>query len=169
LSLVYPEASEGESVTMLSYEREALITGVKTAIEEFVGRAITGLRCYRFAQSEDTYAIVDALGFQFSLGFVAHTDCSLPGHQDDTLPYQGAGYDFWAVPMHSVYVVNRWAAFCDMPFGSLEAGRWKALLTSELDAMAAQGHPLLVEFHPCYTGADEGRFEAFVTVVELVG
>lgn len=169
MAFARPEAPEGESVTMpmLSYQQqEALITGVKTAIEDCLGRTITGFCCYRFAQNEDTYAIVDALGFQFNLGFVAHTDCSLPGHQDDTLPYQGSGYDFWAVPMHSVYVVNRWAAFCDMPFRSLEAGQWKALLTSELDAMTAQGQPLLVEFHPYYTGADEGRFEAFVNFLD---
>jgi hypothetical protein len=164
-----PPEPEGQVVTMsmLSYnEQETLITRVKTAIDDCLGTETTGIRCYRFDQNDDTYDIIDSLGFQFNLGFVAHTTSCLPGHQDDVLPYQGSDYSFWAVPMHSVNVGTRWAAFCDMPFSSYEAADWQTLLTVELDSMTAQGHPLLVEFHPYFTGVDEGRFEAFVNFLD---
>jgi peptidoglycan/xylan/chitin deacetylase (PgdA/CDA1 family) len=169
MAFVRPDAPESEAVTlsMLSHEdQEQLITGVKTAIEDCLGEDVRGFRCYRFDQNEDTYAIVDALGFDFNLGFVARTDCSLPGHDDDSLPYQSPEYNFWAVPMHSVCTDGQCTAFCDMPFRNLEADEWEALLISEFDTQAAQGHPLLVEFHPYYTGTDEGRFEAFVSFLD---
>ncbi|HUW82885.1 MAG TPA: polysaccharide deacetylase family protein [Phycisphaerae bacterium] len=164
-----PPEPEGQVVTMtmLSYdEQETLITRVKTAIDDCLGTETTGIRCYRFDQNDDTYAIIDLLGFQLNLGFVAHTTSCLPAHQDDVLPYQGSEYSFLAVPMHSVNVGTRWAAFCDMPFSSYQAADWQALLTSELDGMTAQGYPLLVEFHPYFTGVDEGRFAAFVNFLD---
>jgi hypothetical protein len=164
-----PPEPEGQVVTMsmLSYnEQETLITRVKTAIDACLGTETTGIRCYRFDQNEDTYAIIDSLGFQYNLGFVAHTTSCLPGHQDDVLPYQGPDHNFWAVPMHAVNVETGWAAFCDMPFSSYPAADWQALLVSELDSMAAQGYPLLVEFHPYLTGVDEGRFEAFTSFLD---
>jgi len=169
MAFVRPEATAGEIVTMsmLSYEdQETLITEVKTAIENCLGQNITGFRCYRFDQNEDTYVIVDSLGFQFNLGFVAQTYSSLPGHQQDSLSYRVSDYGFWAVPMHSVYANGRWAAFCDMPFSSLGATEWESLLKSELDRMTSLQHPLLVEFHPYFSGADEGRFEAFVKFLD---
>ena len=109
---------------------------------------------------------LDSLGFEFNLGFVARTDCSFPGHEDDTLPYRAPGYDFWAVPMHSVYSNNRWAACCDMPFRSLDGAEWEALLKSEFDNMRDQRRPLLVEVHPYFSGVDEERFEAFVSLLD---
>ncbi len=164
-----PPEPEGQIVTMsmLSYgEQETLITRVKTAIDACLGIETTGIRCYRFDQNDDTYAIIDTLGFQFNLGFVAHTTSCLPGHEDDVLPYQGSDYNFRAVPMHSVNVGARWAAFCDMPFRNDDPADWQALLAGELDSMTAQGYPLLVEFHPYFTGVDEGRFEAFVNFLD---
>jgi len=169
MAFARPQAPADETVTMsmLSYEdQETLITEVKAAIENCLGQSITGFRCYRFDQNEDTYAIVDLLGFQFNLGFVAQTVSSFPGHMQDTLPYQSPGYGFWAVPMHSVYVNGRWAAFCDMPFRSLDATEWESLLKSELDRMILLQQPLLVEFHPYFSGVDEGRFEAFVNFLD---
>lgn len=169
MAFARPEAAEGESVTlsMLSYEeQEELISGVKTAIETCLGESISGFRCYRFDQNEDTYRIVDSLGFQFNLGFVSQTNSSFPGHESDTLPYRAPGYDFWAVPMHSVYTNGQWAAFCDMPFSSLDGSAWAALLKRELDDMARRRSPLLVEVHPYYSGVDEERFEAFVAFLD---
>jgi len=166
MAFVRPEGLGDEVVTMsmLEYEeQEELITGVKSAIEDCVGKSITGMRPYRFDQNEDTYAIVDSLGFDFNLGFVANTDRSFPEHENSTLPYLAPGYGFWAVPMHSVYVVDRWVAFCDMPFSRLLDGpEWEAMLVSQFDDMRNQNQPLIVEIHPYYTGVDEGRFEAFV-------
>ena len=166
MAFVRPEALADELVTMsmLAYEeQEELIAGVKTTIEDCLGKSIAGFRPYRFDQNEDTYAIADALGFDFNLGFVAQTDRSFPGYASATLPYPAPGHDFWAVPMHSMYFEDRWVAFCDMPFARLvDAAEWEALLVSELNNMRSQDLPLIVEIHPYYSGIDEDRFEAFV-------
>lgn len=165
-----PEPVDGESITlsMLSYEeQEELIAGAKTAIENCLGTTIAGFRCTRFDQNEDTYEIVDSLGFEFNLGFVARTERCFPGHEDDTLPYPAPSHSFWAVPMHSVYLDDQWVAFCDNPFRDrVDADGWEALLKSELDNMRNQGRPLLVEVHPYYSGVDEGRLNAFVNFLD---
>jgi len=169
MAFTRPVSSTGESMTMsmLTYEeQEALISEVATAIENCLGAPPSGFRCTQFDQNEDTWAIVDAMGFDYNLGFVAGTGHCLPGHQYDILPYQASAYSFWAVPMHAVYHGGRWAAFCDNPFRSVEATEWEALLKSEFDRMASLEQPLLVEFHPYTTGTDEGRFAAFVSFLD---
>ncbi|HUU82630.1 MAG TPA: hypothetical protein VM243_03905, partial [Phycisphaerae bacterium] len=170
MAFARPEPRDGESVTlsMLTYEeQEALIADTKSAIEDCLGETISGFRCTRFDQNEDTYRIIDDLGFEYNLAFVANTDRCLPGHETDTMPYAAAGYDFWAVPMHSVYVDDGWVAFCDNPFKDrVDADEWEALLQSELEDMSAQDRPLFVEVHPYYSGTDEGRFEAFVSFLD---
>ena len=86
----------------------------------------------------------------------------MAGHEEDTLPYKAPGYDWWAVPMHSVWFDDEWVAFCDNPFKSrTDAATWGELLKSELDSMHGQDRPLLVEVHPYYTGVDDAAFEAF--------
>lgn len=164
-----PEPRNGESVTMsmLSYEEQkALIRGAKEAIEACLGEPVTGFRCTRFDQNEDTFRILDELGFEYNLGFVARTDRCLPGHEEDAAPYSASAHDFWAVPMYSVYHEARWRAFCDNPFRELDAADWEALLMDEVDKLTTQDDPLLVEFHPYFTGVDEGRFAAFVSFLD---
>ena len=59
------------------------------------------------------------------------------------------------------------AAFLNSSLSSAEAREVEErLLAGELDSMTAQGYPLLVEFHPYFTGVDEGRFEAFVNFLD---
>jgi len=170
MAFARPEAQDDQIVTMsmLSYEdQDQLITGVKTAIEDCLGKSVTGFRCYRFDQNKDTYAILDSLGFQFNLGFVAQTGSCLPGHEDDTLPYQAPEYSFWAVPMYSAQFEGQRLAFCDMPFQRvLDADGWSQLLKDEFDKTRAEGRPLIVEIHPYYSGVDEGRFNAFVSFLD---
>ena len=170
MAFARPEPRDGESLTlsMLTYEeQEELITGLKTAIETCLGEAITGFRCTRFDQNEDTYQIVDELGFDYNLGFVARTERSLPGHENDVLPYRAADRDFWAVPMHSVDYEGSWKAFCDNPFRNLvDAAEWEQFLKGQLDQLGDEGRPLVVEFHPYYSGVDEGRFNAFVSFLD---
>ena len=170
MAFVRPEAEEGESVTlsMLSYEeQEALITATKTAIEECLGEAISGFRCYRFDQNEDSYEIVDDQGFEFNLGFVAHSDASFAGHEDDTLPYEVTGYDFWAVPLHAVYYEDEWVTFCDMPCSSrMDGEEWGTLLIRELNDTRDEGECLITEVHPYYTGVEDDWFQAFVDFLD---
>ena len=170
MAFARPESQDGESMTlsMLSYEeQEEHIGWVKDSIEDCLGATISGFRCTRFDQNEDTYAILDSLGFEYNLGFVAQTERCLPGHESDTLPYQGPDHGFWAVPMHSAYYDDEWVAFCDNPFRDrVDADEWEQLLKNELDSMSSQGRPLLVEVHPYYSGVDEGRLDAFVSFLD---
>ena len=165
MAFARPETAEGESTTLSNLtaaEQEAYLTEIKNAVEDCLGTTIDGFRCTRFDQNEDTYKILDTLGFKYNLGFVAHTDRCLQGLADETLPYRVADYDFWAVPMHSVYLEDEWVAFCDNPLlRCMEPAEWGALLKSELDRMYSLGHPLLMEVHPYNTGADDDKFAAF--------
>jgi hypothetical protein len=165
MAFARPETPDGDSTTLSALtraEQEAYIAQIKTGIEDCLGVAIEGFRCTRFDENQDTYEILDALGFVYNLGFVAHTGQCLPGMVDETLPYRVTEYDFWAVPMHSVYLEGEWVAFCDNPLMSrMEPAEWGALLESELDRMDSLGHPLLLEVHPYNTGADDDKFAAF--------
>jgi hypothetical protein len=165
MAFARPETAEGDSTTLSSLTREeqqAYLTEIKSAVEDCLGATIDGFRCTRFDQNEDTYEIVDQLAFRYNLGFVANTGRCLPGLDDETLPYRVPEYDFWAVPMHSVYLEDEWVAFCDNPLMSrIEPTEWGALLMSELDRMCSDGHPLLMEVHPYNTGADDEKLAAF--------
>jgi peptidoglycan/xylan/chitin deacetylase (PgdA/CDA1 family) len=180
-----PDEPDDEIVAleMLSYEeQEKVIVDAKSAIENCLGKSIKGFRSYHFSQNEDTYAILDALGIEYDLSFVANTYRSLPGHEYDVFPYRGADYNFWAVPMHSVVTNSGRSAFCDMPFRTLPTADWEALLWSEFTNMVSQKRPLLVEIHPYFSAVDPGRFDAlknfldyalkqkaeFITIEELV-
>jgi peptidoglycan/xylan/chitin deacetylase (PgdA/CDA1 family) len=170
MAFARPDDQDGQSVTlsMLSYEdQQALISQTKSAIEQCIGRTINGFRCTRFDQNEDTYAVLDSLGFVYNLGFVANTADSMPGHEQDVLPYPASDNSFWVVPMHSAYFDEGWVAFCDNPFRTrTDPAAWGALLKSELDSMHAQMRPLLVEFHPYYSGVDDDAFAAFVDFLD---
>lgn len=158
-----PLGGQSRTLSDLSYEeQQELITNGKAALENCLGTQITGFRCTQFDQNEDTYQILDSLGFTYNLGFVANSYASFPGHEAETLPYRSEDYDFWAVPMHSKVYLGRLVAFCDNPFRGVTAATWQQLLLDELDAMTVAGRPLLVEFHPYNITDDEARFEAFV-------
>jgi peptidoglycan/xylan/chitin deacetylase (PgdA/CDA1 family) len=163
MAFVRPESG---TLPMLSREQqEQLIADTKAALENCLGTSVAGFRATRFDQNQDTWEIVDAHGFLYNLAFAAGR-AYLPGHESDTLPYRSAEYGFWAVPMHVVANEGRVSAFCDNPFGGLPAEDWEALLKSEFDRMRAQGRPLIVEFHPYFSGVDEGRFQAFVSFLD---
>jgi hypothetical protein len=129
-----------------------------------VGEAPLGLRATRFDQNEDTYDALDSLGFLYNLSFVAHSEGSPVGHEDDTLPYQLPGHDFWAVPMHSADLGNGWVTFCDKPLSRslADTSELAQVLHDELDKMHSQNHPLMLEVHPHYAVPDETIFNAYV-------
>ncbi len=169
MAFARPVAADGSSTTMsnLTYDEQlAFVTQIKNGIENVLGRPITGFRCTRFDQNEDTYRVLQALGFAYDLGFVAQSDANLPGHEDAILPYEADPYGFWAVPMHSAEWEGQRSAFCDNPFSDIPAADWEALLKSELDRMDAEDRPLLVEFHPYLSGVDEGRWQAFLSFLD---
>lgn len=169
MAFAHPALPDGSSATMpdLTYDEQyTFLSQIKTGIETCLGHAISGFRCTHFDQNEDTYKALQALGFQYDLGFVAQTDANLPGHETAILPYQADPYGFWAVPMHLAEYQDQRSAFCDNPWQDIPADQWQTLLKSELDRMDAEDRPLLVEFHPYFSGVDEGRFQAFVRFLD---
>jgi hypothetical protein len=169
MAFARPATADGSSTTMskLTYDEQlAFVTQIRTGIEACLGHPVTGFRCTRFEQNEDTYRVLQALGFEYNLGFVAESDANLPGHEDAILPYMADPYGFWAVPMHLAPFEGERSAFCDNPWDELTAEQWEALLKGELDRMDAEDRPLLVEFHPYFSGVDEGRFQAFVSFLD---
>jgi len=160
-----PTQADGSSTTMskLTYEEQyAFVSQLKSGVEAVLGKPVTGFQCTQFDENADTYKVVNELGFQYNLGFVAESSQNIPGHEDAILPYQVDDYGFWAVPMHCAEWEGERQAFCDNSFADLTAEEWESLLKSELDRMDTADQPLLVEFHSYQTGVDEGRFQAFV-------
>jgi hypothetical protein len=163
MAFIRPESGTMSELTRA--EQEQLIGAAKAALEGCLGASIEGFRATRFDQNQDTWEILDALGLNYNLAFVAGRSC-LPGHEADVLPYRSPPYNFWAVPMHAADNQGRLSAFCDNPFSNLSAADWEALLKSEFDKQQAQGQPLMVEFHPEFSGVDEDRFQAYVRFLD---
>ncbi len=159
-----PESPTGERIdlTMLSLEeQQTLIGGAKSALEDCLGESVTGFRSYLFAHNENTWRVLDALGFEYNLSYVAHSSNSIEGHEDDEWPYEVPDHTFWAVPIHSAELDGQTKAFCDMPFSEISAEEWEALLKGEFDQTAEGGLPLKVLFHSYFSANDAGRWEAF--------
>jgi hypothetical protein len=161
------ESEEGDKILLstLPYEeQEELIQSGRTAIEACLGEPPVGFRSTSFDQNEDTYAVLDSLGFLYNLSFVAHSISAPEGHEHDTLPYQFAGHGFWAVPMHAANLETGLVVFCDKPLSRVldDTAELGPLLQSELDTMHSQNHPLMLEVHPQYTVPDETIFNAYV-------
>ena len=168
---VRAESEEGDTIllsTLPREEQEELLASGKTAIEDCLGESPVGFRSTRFDQNEDTYAVLESLGFLYNLSFVARSEGAPEGHEDDTLPYQLPGYSFWAVPMHSTDLGSGPVAFCDKPLSRAidDTAELGQLLQSELDTMFSQGHPLMLEVHPHYTVPDETIFNAYVDFLD---
>jgi len=165
MAFARPTLPGGASTTMskLTYDEQyAFVSQIKAGIEACLNKPVTGFRATRFDQNEDTWKVLQDLGFQYDLTFVAQSDENLPGHEDAVLPYMADPYGFWAVPMHVAEWQGERSVFCDNPWDKLSAEDWETMLKSELDRMDAEDCPLLVEFHPYFSGVDEGRFQAFV-------
>ena len=164
---VRSESEEGDKILLstLPYaEQEQLIQSGQTAIEECLGERPVGFRSTNFDQNEDTYEVLESLGFLYDLSFVAHSGIAPEGHENDTLPYQFGSYSFWAVPMHAADLGGVRVAFCDKPLSRAidDIAGLGQLLQGELDNMSSRNHPLMLEVHPHYTVPDEAIFNAYV-------
>jgi len=164
-----PEEVAGEAVEVTDLsrdEQQSLIGAAKSAIEDCLGHAVSGYRSYHFAHNEDTWQVLDALGFEYNLSYVAHSTNAVAGHEDDEWPYSVPDHTFWAVPIHSAKLEGQTKAFCDMPFSGLTAEEWEALLRTEFDRSAELGLPLKVLFHSYFSANDAGRWSAFLSLLD---
>lgn len=170
--MAYAPAQEvdGQSVTlsMLTEQEQAdYLQAIKDAFDACLVIPAEGLGSAEFDQNEDTWRILDAQGYAYNLGFLAHTCQNLCGHEGAFLPYQDEAYAFWAVPMCAVYIDKQWIPLSDAYFiDRLEAAGWETMLKDQqLNLMESLNRPLMVEVHAGLTGADEEWLNALVNVV----
>ncbi|MEA2045956.1 MAG: hypothetical protein U9N48_05475 [Euryarchaeota archaeon] len=127
-----------------------------------------GFRPQRFNQSETTYKILDKMDIVYDAGFQAGL-VYLPGHEDDTWPYQAEGHSFYAVPVSThtlsgeeVYLSDRLAK---EELG-LDGSQWYDLLVDEFEECATNDDPMVVVFHNFIFGSDEGYRDAYVDFID---
>lgn len=165
--MVYGRDPGGVYVAELSLaEQRELLGNTAGAIETCLGHPVRGFRSYQFSHDEDTWTVLDELGLDLNLSYIAGTTNTVAGHVDDEWPHRVPGYDIWAVPLHSVALTDRVSPLCDMPFRSATAEGWGATMRSEMDATHALGRPFKVLFHSYFSGLDEGRLAAFVAFLD---
>jgi hypothetical protein len=145
---------------------------------------VEGFKPQSFSQNEDTYKVLDDMGFAYDAGFQAGI-LSMPGHEADTWPYLAPGHKFYAVPISSVdssgekvYLTDRHAK----EDKELSGSQWYDLLVGKFDESASSGNPMVVSFDNLITGSDPDYLDAynrfldyavskkaaFVTTMELV-
>ncbi len=179
----------GEKLGSLSYsEQEALLNKAKGFIDaaHICGGRITVIRGFMpqsFDQNENSYGILENMGFLYDAGFKAGIQY-LPGHQNDTWPYRIANYSLYAVPVSTynfagerVYLYDR---FIKEEKG-LNGTKWYDLLVGKFDEASVNGDPVVVIFSNQVSGSSDyldayknfveyaiSKNAKFVTTMELI-
>ncbi len=161
---------DGQSVTlsMLSEQEQTdYLQAIKDAFDACLAIPVEGFGSAGFDQNESTWGIVEALGYTYNLGFLAHTIRNLPGHEGAFLPYQSEAYAFWAVPMCAAYINKQWFPLSDAYFvNQLDAAGWETLLKDQqLNLMINLNRPLMIEVHAQHTGADDAWLDALMNII----
>jgi len=151
--------------TMTLSEQEALI---KRSIEIAEAAKVCGLTEVNvagflppgFDQNEDTYKVIDNLGFEYDAGFQAGLIYA-PGHEADVWPYQLEGYNFSAVPISSAIVGEELLPLYDKRIveEGIGASEWTGILKTKLDEAAAEDEPVVILLSTSVSGTGE-YFEA---------
>lgn len=164
-----PPAPPGESIYLADLslaEQRQHVRETKQALEDCLGHPVLGFRSYQFSHDANTWAVLDEVGLQHNLSYVAGTSNTVAGHVDDEWPHRVPGHAFWAVPLHSVRRGGRVSPLCDMPFSSVSAEEWSTTLSSELDDSLDAGLPFKVLFHSYFSARDAGRLQAFIALLD---
>ena len=166
-----------ETLTSMTYEEQLdLLTRAKTALEGCrpcgTYMPITGFRPQYFSQNEDTYKVLESLGFEYNCGFKAGLQY-IEGHESDFAPYAvaTADYRFTAVPFTVVPVGEANIYLCDLAAGSSEmltGEQWSDVLENAVDQAIANDQPLIALFHGYYTGAADRTdyWDAFIALLD---
>lgn len=179
----------GEKLGALSYsEQEALLNKAKESIDaaHICGGRIIVIRGFRpqsFDQNENSYGILENMGYLYDAGFKAKIQY-LPGHQNDTWPYRIANHSLYAVPVSTynfagerVYLYDR---FIKEEEG-LSGTKWYDLLVGKFDEATVNGDPVVVIFSNQVSGSGDylnayknfveyaiSKNAKFVTTMELI-
>ncbi|GEM_PF-663893 len=149
----------GEQLHTMTYaEQLDLLTRAKDAVDGCkpcgLGVEIEGFRPQYFSQNEDTYRVLDELGFVYDSGFRAG-QTFLPGHETDLWPYPVPGHDFVVAPLTTLTYKGTPTYLCDISAGvgyDWPAEDWAEMLALGEVRSRAAGGPLVVLFHGWYTG-----------------
>jgi hypothetical protein len=145
--------------------------------------AVQGFRPQSFDQNNDTFKILEGLGFLYNAGFKAGI-LYLPGHKNDTWPYPIEGYDLSAVPIstynksgENIYLSDRNAK----EEKNLSGSKWYDILVGKFNEAAVNGDPLVVIFNNLISGSGDyldayknfinyatSKNAKFVTTMELI-
>lgn len=167
----------GEQVATMTYEEQLdLLTRARDAVQgcQPCGsyKPVTGFRPQYFSQNEDTYKVLESLGFEYNCGFKAGLQY-IEGHESDFAPYAVAtdDYSFTAVPFTTVPWGEKTVYLCDLAAGSAEAmtgEQWSQVLQDGIDQVIANNEPFVVLFHGYYTGVTDHAdyWDAFVEMLD---
>ncbi len=162
--------SSGEQLATMTYEEQlTLLTNAKKAVEgcqpcgTYV--PITGFRPQYFSQNEDTFTILDELGFTYNSGFKAGM-IPIEGYEDITIPFAIGGHQFYGVPISVVDGIY----ICDMACLMAEemtGAQFGDLLQQGIDQAAERDEPLVVLLHGWLTG-DEEKYDYWQPFVDML-
>ena len=144
---------------------------------------VQGFRPQSFDQNNDTFKVLDSLGFLYDAGFKAGI-LYLPGHKNDTWPYSIKGHNLSAVPVSTynssgdrVYLSDRYAK----EEKGLSGSKWYDILAGKFDEAAINGDPMIMIFSNTVSGSGDyldaytnfvkyatSQNAKFVTTMELV-
>jgi len=144
---------------------------------------VQGFRPQSFDQNNDTFKILDSLGFLYDAGFKAGI-LYQPGHKNDTWPYPIEGHNLYAVPVSTynssgerVYLSDRYAK----EEKGFSGSKWYDLLIGKFDEAAIKGDPMVVIFNNLISGSGDyldaykdfvnyatSKNAKFVTTMELI-
>lgn len=149
----------GEQLLSMTYaEQKDLLSRAKLALEGCrpcgTYKPITAFRPQYFSQNEDTFRVLDELGFTSNSGFKLG-QLYLPGHAWDAAPYPAPGHQFRAIPITTIAVGTQRVYLCDIACGQVlkwTAAQWRAALLEGLAQSLETRQPLVLLLHGYYSG-----------------
>lgn len=165
----------GEQLASMTYEAQLdLLTRAKTALEgcQPCGTyiPINGFRPQYFSQNEDTFKVLDELGFTYNSGFKAK-QLFAEGHDNDDAPYPMPNHNFYALPISTTEYNGQLVYLCDIgcALGNLQmtGAQWSQLLQDALAQAEANHRPLVVLVHGWYTG-DKTEYDYWQPFIDFL-
>jgi hypothetical protein len=124
--------------------------------------AVQGFRPQSFDQNNDTFKVLEDLGFIYDAGFKAGI-LYLTGHENDTWPYPIEGYNLSAVPVSTYNLAGERVYLSDQNAKekmNLSGSKWYDLLVGKFDEAATNSDPMVVIFNNQVSGSGD-YLEAF--------
>lgn len=165
--------SSGEQLATMTYEEQlTLLTNAKRAVEgcqpcgTYV--PISGFRPQYFSHNEDTFTILDDLGFTYNSGFKAGM-IPLEGYENEMVPFAIAGHDFYGVPISVVdgtYLCDMACLMADEMTGE----QFGELLQAGVEQAGERDEPLVVLLHGWLVGDEEkyGYWQPFIDMLDTL-